>query len=104
MKTGILVSFAALTLLIAIPSAANAAGQKCGGIAGLQCGPGEFCQFKPGTCGRGDQMGVCAPRPQICNERYKPVCGCDNNTYSNDCKREAAGVSKLHNGKCKKAY
>jgi hypothetical protein len=98
MKTGLFVSFAALALLIAIPSGAT-----CGGIIPLQCGPGEFCNFKVGVCGKGDQQGKCAAMPQICNKIFKPVCGCDNKTYGNDCERQAAGVSKLHNGKCRKA-
>ena len=46
---------------------------------------------------------TCAATPKICNKIFRQVCGCDNKTYANDCERQAAGVSKLHNGKCKKA-
>ena len=51
MRTGLFVSIAAaLALMISIPSGAQAAkpGKQCGGIAGIQCDAGQFCQFKPG--------------------------------------------------------
>lgn len=36
----------------------------------------------------------------ICTEEYNPVCGCDNKTYSNDCKANKNGVTKFEMGAC----
>lgn len=82
--------------------AAAAPGATCGGFIGpILCSKGEFCQVATGQC-TGLMPGVCTTRPKACIKIYRPVCGCDNKTYSNDCMRMQAGVSKLHDGRCKK--
>ena len=74
----------------------------CGGIAGLACADGLFCEFEPGVCSSiADGTGVCRGRPDSCQQSFSPVCGCDNRTYDNDCVRKAAGVSRLHDGACR---
>jgi hypothetical protein len=77
-------------------------GALCGGFAGLRCPSGnQFCELEPGAClGGADTYGRCLTRPVGCDAIFDPVCGCDKNTYENDCERQRARVSKASDGPC----
>lgn len=63
------------------------------------CFAGEFCSYELG-CGFDDGLGVCAPRPVGCRSDGRPVCGCDNVSYDNECEANLAGTSVLREGPC----
>jgi hypothetical protein len=72
----------------------------CGGIAGLPCARSEFCDYGATCSSIADGTGVCRALPTACTADYTPVCGCDGNTYGNQCAAHVLGVSVLSKGEC----
>ena len=65
------------------------------------CGTGEFCHLEIGVCNSESiQNGTCKKKPEACIFVMDPVCGCDENTYSNECDAQANGVSVSRKGDC----
>jgi hypothetical protein len=77
--------------------AAPPAGKGC--KANGQCRTKQYCAKTAGDC---KGTGACTARPEVCTEIFKPVCGCNGKTYSNECFAAMAGVNVASEGACKK--
>ena len=87
------------------PGSLVGVGEACGGMTGLRCSDDpqarQYCHLEPeAMCGAADQMGECRIRPMACPRHYRPVCGCDGQTYPNACEANRAGTSVSSQGAC----
>jgi len=96
------ISIFAATLFAASGANAVGVGKTCDGLPGMKCDAGLFCNHRANTCGVVDSAGKCVKIPGVCPKIFRPVCGCDNKTYGNDCERIKAGAQLAHAGACKK--
>jgi hypothetical protein len=74
---------------------------ECGGILGILCPAGQYCEKITGQCKAPDAQGMCKAIPAVCEKKHEPVCGCDGETYDNPCEARRAGISLDHYGRCK---
>lgn len=72
----------------------------CGGLYGVPCVEGSFCDWSGAECGAEAQPGICKPFPTECKTIYDPVCACNHRTYDNDCEAARDGASVAAKGEC----
>lgn len=59
-----------------------------------------LCSLAITSCTKDDQCKTKGDADMVCYEIYAPVCGCDGETYANDCYADRAGVLHYTQGVC----
>jgi len=86
-------------LFLASTPAFTQSGQPCDKLDPT-CPEGEYCEFPTGDCLQHNAEGYCATITEDCSSVPDVVCGCDQETYLNECWAAQAGVSILYPGYC----
>lgn len=96
----ILIGLTLLCVLGAGAGVAAAIGETCDGVAAIQCDEGLWCEHPAGQCKVADPAGQCVKAAEVCKQDYEPVCGCDGETYGNQCMAKVAKVQVDYIGEC----
>ena len=67
------------------------------------CDEGQYCKEEVGVCVKPLDLpsGKCTEKSDFCPENWAPVCGCNAQTYANECEASSYGVSVNYEGECK---
>ena len=79
---------------------ADTSPKSCSSPGAKTCTSDEWCDFPGNSCGEADS-GTCRQRPQACPNGGEPVCGCDDQTYANECIAHSKGVDIQYKGQCR---
>lgn len=88
-------SIICITLFFFIIAAPQCIQNQC--INNEDCFLSSYCKKETGDC---EGLGDCEARPDACIEIFQPVCGCDGETYSNECKAASFGITVFFEGSC----
>ena len=73
----------------------------CSSAPPVPCPSTQVCdRDTPNRCAAGFDPGHCIALPTICPTVVMPVCGCNNQTYNNECERQRARIQLAHTGMC----